>query len=281
MLKISKAEGSLQNENEKSKGASSIDESIINDLNDLKIYDDKQISILKNRVGEILRKELLVYQKPNNSFSLFDIEQNILRNFNFNEFIIQESIFQPSDILPKTSFTDQFLNSNNQSMLFMLTLIRDICYQLYKHLVKPYERQRELAKHLIQNNVNIFPGYDATLDQAWAAIINHLSMHIKTFMEYTKQLPGFDKMDLEDLGAILKENLSFMGSLRVHYLHINDECYFMYDDIQFSRKWLEKLVGEKACDRTLEFHKKLSILKLTDQEMGLFFPFILTSPCIL
>jgi hypothetical protein len=251
-------------------------------FNRLNLIDDaykNNISIIINHFGENFQKEFIFYSNPTNFFTLFDVDPSYIKtNFDFKQFMNTDfKLFKPKDVIPKTYFTDSYINSSNENFLVLLAIIRDKCYQLYNQFTKSNQKLYERAKELIKNKVTEFEGRNARKEDVYAKFLNQMTIHVKEYLLYTQDLPGFNKIAVEDLNAIHKENVAAMFTLKFHKLHINGECYFMADDIQITRKWSEEIAGVKASDFVFEFHQKLSDLKLTDQEMSLIFPFIITS----
>jgi hypothetical protein len=251
-------------------------------LNRLSLIDDahkNNMSLIINHFGENFKKEFVFYAHQTNMHSLFDKDLNNLKiNFDFKQFMDSNiGVLKQSDIIPKTYFTSSYINNSNESFLVLLAIIRDKCYQLYNQLTKPFDQMYERAKELIRNKVTDFEGRNASKEDVYAKFLNVMTIHVKEYLLYTKDLPGFSKICINDLNAIHAENMAPMFTLKFHKLHINGECYLMADDIQITRKWSNEIAGIKATDFVFDFHQKLSDLKLTDQEMSLIFPFIMTS----
>ena len=189
----------------------------------------------------------------------------------------EPNLFQRSNIIPKTFFTELFVNTENESIIFLLSLIRDKSYQLYIDFTKPLESNLKIAKEIAQSNTKIFPGHDCCIDEVWKSYTNELSSHIKAYVLYARELPGFNKMDVDDFSAILNDSIPPIFGLKITKFFIDDECYLLIDHIQLSRKWMNLLIGKNVSDIIFEFHNKLHSLNITNQELALIFPYVLTS----
>jgi hypothetical protein len=252
-------------------------------MNKLSIYDEskgKNISLILENTSKHFKyfNDFLIYQDQNDLFEMFNINLNQYKEFDLKKFLnVDYQLFKSSEIIPKTFFTNMYINSHDENILILLTLIKDKTYQLYKEYTKIFESQLERANYLVKHNITIYDGHDATLDQAWNAVFKYHSEHIKDYMIYTKELPGFNKICAEDLASIHRENITLIAMLRCQMLIIKGESYFVSDNIQFCKSWTRKLFGEKACIHVFKLHTSFEDLHLTDNEMALVIPFILTS----
>ena len=101
---------------------------------------------------------------------------------------------------------------------------------------------------------------------------------LKAYLPYAELLPGFDNICTNDLITTLNDSLPVIFGLLATKLFINDECYLQHDGIQFTKKWMIEFVGADLADGIFNFHNKINELSLTNQEIALLIPFVLTSP---
>ena len=225
-------------------------------------------------VNENLKKEFLINYKPINCYDLFNINPSKMQN---NPVDLNSKFFNQTNLIPNTYFTQPYLNTKNEGFLFILSMIKDKSFIEYNKFTKPYEKDLERAHYLIANNITQFDGYNATREQALGYLLKYMSNHIKEYLLYTNELPGFDKICIDDLILIHSQNITFFSTLRRIMLVINDELYLMIDDFQLSRSWLTELLGVKITDYLFQFYRHLNGLNLTSYEMAIIFPFMLTS----
>lgn len=186
-------------------------------------------------------------------------------------------MYESSTIITNMPFNDLFLTESD-NILLLLTLIRDKVHQLYIELTKPNEMYIERAKELIKNNIKIFEGHDAPEKEVYDAYMEDMQNHAQIFVSFVKNLPGFNNICQKDLTSIINGNLPNLLGFKITKLYINGESYFcMKNNLQLTRDWHIRLFGEAHSNAIFEFHNKLSSLKLTNQEMSLLIPFILTS----
>ena len=216
--------------------------------------------------------------KTCNVFNVDILSQSNNLNFDLKTFLCTNSKFLKSvDIIPKTYFRNKYLNTKDESILLLMPIIRDKCYQLYNQFVKPLEKDLDRAHYLVKHNIKVFEGYDVSREVFFSEIIASLENFIKSYLKYTIDLPGFSEICAEDLNFIHKELALTILTLCTNKYYINGECYFMYGNIQQSKKWIYELVGTKAGNYIFDFQKKFQNLNLTEYEIALIIPFLLTS----
>ena len=60
--------------------------------------------------------------------------------------------------------------------------------------------------------------------------------------------------------------------------YIRGESYINFnDEIYYTRKWCEKIVGKQTTDAIFEFSEKFNQLELFDSEKAILFPLIITN----
>ena len=143
--------------------------------------------------------------------------------------------------------------------------------------MEPLEKNLEQAQFLVNNNINEFPGCNTTKEHFMSSLLKTLGVYIKSYLMYAKDLPGFNKLCVEDLDTIHKEYCILIFTLYSNKLYINNECYLIFGDVQLTKKRMSLFVGNKAISYIFNFHKKLKDLNMTGYELSLLAPFLLTS----
>ena len=255
--------------------------SSFNKLKLIGVEEEQKLLPFKQYCTNEIKKQFYLYFKPNETFRVFDSSIDILAdNFNFNlkSFLFKNSnFFKSVDIMPKTYFTNKYLNTKDESILVLMPIIRDKCYQLYNQFAKPLEKDLDRARFLVKNNVKIFEGHDVSKEVFFREVACNLKIIIENYLKYTSDLPGFNKICVQDLNFIHKEGTLIVLLLCTNKYYINDECYFMHGNIQQSKKWIYELVGAKAGVYVFDFQKNFQNLNLTEYEIALIIPFLLTS----
>ena len=151
--------------------------------------------------------------------------------------------------------------------------------QLFLDQRKPFEPMFERARFIIENQINESSKSFASKDEVLKRVEMLLMKHTQDYLDLIQNIPGFiDLLDLNDVVSLAQDNLCFIFGLKVTHLFINNEFYAVIEDFQLSKKWMELLLGSEMAKRVFEFHESLNNLNLTDQEIALLIPILLTSP---
>lgn len=184
----------------------------------------------------------------------------------------------PYSLIPKTSFSEVCISNHSENNIFVLTLMKDRCYQLYKNGTHDFQLQYERALKLIEKNFDcsIF-SYTQKLDHVWKAFCLLTSEFTRRMVSITKICPGFDKFDSNDLSTIVNDRLFVAYGLCVNKLFINDEFYAMIDpNTQLTRYWMDKLFGLSLSQKIFSYHSVLNTFRLTDGEISIIIPWLCT-----
>lgn len=119
-------------------------------------------------------------------------------------------------------------------------------------------------------------------DLGWVLMKKLLSEHTQAVTIYTRQLPGFNRICMEDLETIVKNHTFALLSFRMQYLYADNEIYYMLsDDIQMSRNLMRRTVGEMLAQKIYDYHERIETLGFTDHELAAICPFFLSLPGLL
>ncbi|CAF0902505.1 unnamed protein product [Brachionus calyciflorus] len=185
----------------------------------------------------------------------------------------------PYTLIPRTSYTELCITNSNENNIFILTLLKDRCYQLYKDFTLEYQKQYERAIRLIEKNFDcsIF-SYNQTLEQVWKAFCLMTSDFTRRMVRTMKLVPGFDRFDSKDIATIVNERLFVCYGLCVTKLFLNNEFFVMLDsNTQLSKYWMEKLFTVTTSQKIFDYHAKLNSFRLTDGEIAILIPWLFCS----
>lgn len=184
----------------------------------------------------------------------------------------------PYSLIPRTSFSELCISNHSENNIFVLTLMKDRCYQLFKNGTQDFQHQYERALKMVEKNFDcsIF-SYSQTLDHVWKAFCLMTSEFTRRMVSITKICPGFDKFDSRDLSIIVNDRLFVCYGLCVSKLFINDEFYAMIDsNTQLSRYWMDRLFGLGLSQKIFSYHSVLNTFRLTDGEISIIIPWLCT-----
>jgi hypothetical protein len=253
---------------------------LIDSLSTLKIYTESEERIFLNYkifIKEIINSEIQL--NDNNAcdlLKLFDIDKEKYEAFKY-KYLSSSCLINVSNIVPKTYFTENYFNTENESLLFLLPVLRDKCHQIYTEFLKQFKDDIERAHYLVSNNITVYDGHNATKEEFMSCFFQYLAKQTKLCMNYASKIPGCNKLCADDYNKIIKQNYFALMNIHTIKLFFNNECFIMMNNMQLSRKWIVEVMGQKGCDYFFAFLNSLNSLKLTDQEMSLLIPFLLTS----
>lgn len=180
--------------------------------------------------------------------------------------------------MPKILYTDKILNCSIQNQLFILSALRDKASQIF------VEQTMEFMEHEIKAQKLILSNYKPVKVEKGSNLARELrkkdtilmEKHAGSMCEFVKQLPGFQKINKTDLQVVLKEKFFSVYALRTIKLFINNEFYFMYDDIPMTSEIFALLTSDNIRDIHFKFYSNIQIIDLSAQEIALTVPVILT-----
>jgi hypothetical protein len=204
----------------------------------------------------------------------FDFKKQLIKsvNFHFNKSL--------TNVTPSTFRHESFARKTNQSCLILITLLKDKMLQLLQEQREVFEPMVERAKFLRENKITLYDGHNASKDTVLNSVKGMLAKHTKDYINLIQNIPGLiDCLDLNDLVILAEDNLICMFALKCTHLFIDNEFYLFHDGVQISKKWMDSILSYEMANKVFEFHARFNSLLLTDQEIALLMPILITSPC--
>lgn len=186
-----------------------------------------------------------------------------------------------SHLVASTYFSNTYLNTFNENILFVISLLRDKSYQLFMDLRRQFDPSFKRMVQVRRQNQHRNPplGYDVSPDLGWVLMKKLLSEHTQAVTIYTRQLPGFNRICVQDLETIVMNHTFALLSFRMQYLYADNEIYYMLsDDVQMSRNLMRRTVGEMLAQKIYGYHERIETLGFTDHELAAICPFFLSLP---
>ena len=113
----------------------------------------------------------------------------------------------------------------------------------------------------------------------WESFLRTMLDFTKKTYSFIQQIPGFDRLNTCDLGNIMHKRLFNIFGLITTKLLVEDEYFLILsDNIRCCKYWIEKCLSKEICKKIFEYHYDLNALELTDNELALLIPVLLTSP---
>lgn len=142
-------------------------------------------------------------------------------------------------------------------------------------VVKLYER----AIKLVYQDVKTFEGDDATITEVWDGLLESIPHCVKCLITLVREIPGLNEISQKDLTTIINNRLFDYFIIKHSALFINGESFMMLpNNIQYTRKWMNCIIGEEMVDAMFKFATEFNSLRMTSKEISLIYPFIFTTP---
>ena len=173
-------------------------------------------------------------------------------------------------------------------------LIQEL-YDVYLNHNSKYRNKIQQANMLASLNPCQLKGHDATLKDVWIGVITKTQTNCKYMIELIRKLPGVGSIrDTDQFKSFINDNvfeyylvkiillikikISIYDSFFVSNKMFNSVFYMNFnDEIYYTRKWREKIVGKQTTDAIFEFSEKFNQLELFDSEKAILFPLIITN----
>nr|ASL70619.1 nuclear receptor [Brachionus koreanus] len=193
-----------------------------------------------------------------------------------HEKLDQQFFTQSTKFLPKNLYTEKYLNCSHQNQLIVLSTLRDKAYQIYLEQTQEFKEHEIKARNLILNNykpIKVEKGSYLALELK-KRDKKEMEKHASSMFKFVEQLPGFQKITKNDIQIILKRVFCSVFAIRTVNLFIENEFYYMYDDIPMTSDIFAFITSQKIRDIHFKFYKIIQMLNLTEQEIALSVPLI-------
>lgn len=222
-----------------------------------------------------------------NSASSYVLDQNanhVGKSKSFHQSLLNSVNIKTTNYFPGVDIIS--LNQSSvENGLLTLSVLRDKCYQTFLECNRDFDHvHMEKAKKLLENKDNLNKLINDFSIMSKKSIIERflpaLQKNIKTSIDYIKKLPGFGSLAQKDFEKIVIERIFLVITLRVSKLFIDGEFYLFLDlddGVYFSRAIMNKAYGTNLTNDIFEFFEKFNQLKLTDQELSVFIPTVISS----
>ena len=207
--------------------------------------------------------------------NIYDRENFLRKFFNFQSFFqVNPKFFEAANILTKTTLEELYFTMENENILYFFTVARDKCHFLYNQLIKPIDKLLELANEFKRNNTEV---KNVSKEEAWNAYKNYIKNLAGSFVSFAKELPGFDKMCQHDFTSIVEANISIFFAFSNTKLHKDNDFFIVFGDVVIDQYLMADFFGNSIYESFCECSANIKSLNLTNQEISLLLPFIITS----
>lgn len=184
-----------------------------------------------------------------------------------------------AQLVPRNYFTNTYLNTCNENILFILVTLRDKCYQLFVEARQYFAANLEYANRMrTEHNANLY-GQHLSAQEFFDRVLKYMEKFAPECVKYAQKLPGFSRINNSDCFTIIKtRTFSYLHLISEHLIIDGENYILLSDDCQTSKFMITKVFGEKMCSMLFAFHDKLKRLALTEHELAVIIPVIITSP---
>ncbi len=224
-----------------------------------------------NSQSSLKLKDMIMMSEKNSSHTSFSTYNSFVPvNNNKCEHNLNLNISSSDSIYFKMSF-------ENSNQLFLNSL-RDKTFNLFKMYSSRYDSMYERAVYYTSQNIQYVDGRDdVKLSEIWSAVMYTISNDLEPMAKYLNSLPGFSFLKRNDFSNLFKENLFTIYILTTIRLYINGELYYCLNgNIQYTRKRMGQAFGFQATDKMFECALRLQEIKITESELALLIPYIIT-----
>jgi hypothetical protein len=140
-------------------------------------------------------------------------------------------------------------------------------------------RTRQLVERMnsmIHLGIEDFPGSSSSLQDIWAGLTDAIPFHVKNLIAFAREMPAINEIDAENFHKIMNNRLFDFWLIKHAPLIRNNESYMMLPNgLQYTRQWMNKIIGEEMVHTMFEFAHKFNSLHLTHEEHALIFPVVI------
>jgi hypothetical protein len=249
------------------------EDDVLKDIIQINTQPDNPLETVKNIVEGALKK---IEYKPLNAFDLSERDENVKKKCNLNTMFNSNPKFCESvNILTSSTLQEPIFSMENENVLYLLTVVRTKVHRLYAQLVGPLERKTEITKEILRKNIKM-PLVQK--EQAWEAYKSFIKNLTSIIFSFVNELPGFDKVCQHDLTSLVDNSVPILLPFLNSKLYIDGEFYLLLGSFLVDKFLFMEFFGKTIYDSYTEFMNNIQRLNLTNEEISLLIPFILTSP---
>ena len=165
----------------------------------------------------------------------------------------------------------------DDSYQIISSLLSDKIYQIHIEHNDKVVKLQERAIRLLYQGVQEYDGHDATIKEVWEGLLESIPQVVKNLIAFAREIPGLNELSQVDFNLIINNKVFDFFILRHAPLFINGESFMMLpNNIQYTRKWMNQVIGQEMADDLFNFSTRFNKLGLTTKEMALLYPLVLT-----
>ncbi|CAM4795194.1 unnamed protein product [Rotaria magnacalcarata] len=170
----------------------------------------------------------------------------------------------------------RFNTVSDQEQLLFIRYLRRKTFDLCNTYNGCTRQLMERMTSMINQQIKEFPGDYSSVQDIWAGLTDAIPFHVKNFITFAREMPAINEIDLDDFNKIMNNRLFDFWLIKHAPLIHNNESYIMLPNgLQYTRQWMNHIMGEKMVETMFEFARKFNELNLTQEEYALIFPIVI------
>lgn len=170
---------------------------------------------------------------------------------------------------------NKIIENNN----LLIGTLKETVYRVFLEYRSDYDLLYEKALDLIKKGVK--PVNDPS-KMSNECLRNYVSMNVSDnankLINYIKTLPGFENLNSKEQFTVMNKCFLTAHGFKEDKLFIDDEIYLMIGDLYSNRLVRRLVLGDNLADLEFKFHQIIKTLKLTDREISLIVPYMMSKP---
>jgi len=162
----------------------------------------------------------------------------------------------------------------NEDETRLIQYLRWSAYNIFLRRSKRVKQLISRMNQMIENNVQEYPGDNATLAEFLNSVRLSCEVYTPTIVVYIQELPGFKNLSLKSLQKLISSRLFDWYLIKYHELYNdNGQCYFLAPNgFQHTRYWMNQFHGRELSNAMFHFCKCLRELNLNETEFSIILP---------
>nr|ASL70543.1 nuclear receptor [Brachionus calyciflorus] len=196
--------------------------------------------------------------------------------------VTQSSLESQTSKLSSNFYCQKYIQSSNQNQVVVFNYLKNKSYEIYREHTREFDPHERRALRLLKSGYQT-KQYEFTHD--FTNIIKEKDLafvksHAESMIKIIRTLPGFHYLGHEDIKSLMDAHFFNILGLRTINLFIKNDYFLMFDEeIQMNRNIFEYLLSNVVMKNVFEFFTSIKSLNLTEYELSLLVPYLLSSTC--
>lgn len=178
-------------------------------------------------------------------------------------------------VVPKTKYTEHLINNQNEFLL-IIPLLRDTVALSHAKFIKQFDIYFSLSRNLFNSSKNQIKFQYFNRNLVWSCYNKFLKSCDNSFALYVNELPGIDRISIQDYGKLIHDKVYIVIDLCLRELFVDGECYLYVDGVNLDKYWMNEFFGKELSDNLFETYRVLNQLNPTRNEIALLAAFVIT-----